>query len=546
MKATNDRCPLQAECERKCKFQNRELECDYYHANARPGYEIADQEAKRWSTNKLAFDMDEDWDDDEDLAEEEELAPRPINGLMCKLPVDKLVPHPDNPRKDLGDVTELAASIKAKGVLQNLTVVEAGDDTYRIVIGHRRHAAAKLAGLTKLPCVIADMTPQEQFETMMVENVHRSDLTVYEQAEGFQMMLDMGGSVEQVAEKTGFSETTIRRRVKLLELDKKKFHRAEERGATLTDYLKLNEIKDPVRRNTVLDAIGTPDFNQSFKAAINHQKDMEWLQKTIDALRSADWCEEITAQQRDELKDNKINFQYNYNTHTKREFAKPDDTDKLKWFFFVGRDQVDMYREIDPKKKEKPDTTIAKQKRLEVAAQIDNLMAECEEREMEFRELREHFITNFDQWNTYREEIQSFAVKAWLFRDVANYAYSAKIDREELAGLLGIAYDKEAHKPDEKAMEQLLRANPERVLLCMAYLLLEDGNRGWTIKCYESVVNTSRPTHRQDKQLELLYDCLRSLGYDWSTEEQRAFGGLIPQYQMAKRLIEEYKEEAHG
>lgn len=541
MKVINDRCPLHSECERrKCEFQNHELDCTYYHANSRPGYEIADQEDIRFS---LAPSLDYDYEDPE---EEEELAPRPINGLMCKLPIDKLVPHPDNPRKDLGDLTELAASIEAKGVLQNLTVVEADGDTYRIVIGHRRHAAAKMAGLKKLPCVIADMTPQEQFETMMVENVHRADLTAYEQAEGFQMMLDMGGSVEQVAQKTGFSETTIRRRVKLLELNKEKFHQAEERGATMTDYLKLNEIKDPERRNVVLGTIGTPDFNQTFRAAINHQKNMEWLQTIIDDLRSADWCEEITAQRRDELDSQVIAFQYNYNPHNKREFTKPGDTDKLKWYFFIGREQVDMYREIDPKEKEKPTISIAEQKRREVAMKVDDIMAECEEMEQDFREMRESFIAEFDQWNTYREEIQAFAVKAWLHRDVASYEYSTKIDRAELAGLLGIEYDNTTRKLDEKAMDNLLRVNPDKVLLCVAYLLLEDGKRGWTIKHFDGAVKTSRPIHRQDKQLELLYDCLRSLGYDWCTEEQRAFGGMIPQYQLAKRLIDEYEEERHG
>ena len=460
--------------------------------------------------------------------------------------ISRLHPHPDNPRKELGDLTELAASIEAKGVLQNLTVAPDNDGGYRIVIGHRRYAAAKLAGFTDLPCVVADMTPQEQFETMMVENVQRSDLTVYEQAEGFQTMLDMGGSVAEVAKKTGFSETTVRRRVQLLELNKDKFHKASERGATMTDYLKLNEIKDPVRRNTVLDTIGTSDFNQTFRAAINHQNNLEWLQTIIDSLRGADWCEEITAKQRDDMKDVLVTFQYNYNPHNKRTFTKPNDTDKLKWFFFVGREQVDMYRQIDPNKKEKPDVSAAEQKRREVAAKIDDLMAECEEQEREFRGLRQNFISEFDQWNTYREEIQAFAVKAWLHRDVSSYEYSAKVNREELAGLLGIEYDLKARKLDENAMERVLRANPERVLLCVAYLLLEDGKRGWSIKCYESNVKTSRPVHRQDKQLELLYDCLRSLGYGWSTEEQKAFGGIVPQYAIAKRLIEEYEEGKHG
>lgn len=93
MNPINDRCPLQGECERKkCEFKNRELECAYYHSNARPGYEIADQEANRYPGPDL---------DEEDPAEEEEQAPPHINGLLCRLPIDKLVPHPDNPRKDL-------------------------------------------------------------------------------------------------------------------------------------------------------------------------------------------------------------------------------------------------------------------------------------------------------------------------------------------------------------------------------------------------------------------------------------------------------------
>ena len=122
---------------------------------------------------------------------------------------------------------ELAESIKANGVLQNLTVVpnmvtgEISGETwqrgYKVIIGHRRLAAAKLAGLTEVPCVVTEMTPQEQVATMLLENMQRSDLTVYEQAQGFQMMLNMGETVETVSQKTGFSQSTVRRRVKLLD-----------------------------------------------------------------------------------------------------------------------------------------------------------------------------------------------------------------------------------------------------------------------------------------------------------------------------------------
>ena len=129
------------------------------------------------------------------------------------LSVDKLIPHEKNPRKNLGDLTELSESIKAKGVMQNLTVVPGEGDTYKIVIGHRRHAAGKLAGLEVLPCVIENMTEAEQVATMLLENIQRSELTVYEQAQGFQMMIDLGETPESIAELTGFSNSTVRRRL---------------------------------------------------------------------------------------------------------------------------------------------------------------------------------------------------------------------------------------------------------------------------------------------------------------------------------------------
>lgn len=136
------------------------------------------------------------------------------NSQMVYLSIDELFPHPDNPRRELGDLTELADSIKQNGVLQNLTVVpriatselagEPCQQGYTVIIGHRRLAAAKLAGLSELPCVIMEMTEKEQIQTMLVENMQRSDLTVYEEAQGFQMMLDLGETVETIAEKSGF------------------------------------------------------------------------------------------------------------------------------------------------------------------------------------------------------------------------------------------------------------------------------------------------------------------------------------------------------
>lgn len=101
------------------------------------------------------------------------------------IPTYDLFPHPQNPRKELGDLEELVDSIKANGVLQNLTVVPRDGGGYTVIIGHRRLEAARRAGLTELPCAVTYMTEEEQIRTMMIENMQRSDLTAIEQADGF-------------------------------------------------------------------------------------------------------------------------------------------------------------------------------------------------------------------------------------------------------------------------------------------------------------------------------------------------------------------------
>lgn len=113
-----------------------------------------------------------------------------VKGIVT-IGLEHIHPHPDNPRKDLGDLTELAESIKKNGIMQNLTVIpkEGEPGEYITIIGHRRSAAAKLAGVTEAPCrVVEGMTDKEQMSTMLEENMQRNDLTIWEQAQGFQMM----------------------------------------------------------------------------------------------------------------------------------------------------------------------------------------------------------------------------------------------------------------------------------------------------------------------------------------------------------------------
>lgn len=133
--------------------------------------------------------------------------------------VKNLIPNPNNPRRDVGDVTELADSIKEQGLQQALVVTpdheEHGERLFRVVIGHRRLAACKLAGLESVPCVVRELDAKTERELMLVENCQRSDLTPLEEADGYQGLLDLGANVGELASKTGRSESFVRGRLRI-------------------------------------------------------------------------------------------------------------------------------------------------------------------------------------------------------------------------------------------------------------------------------------------------------------------------------------------
>lgn len=209
------------------------------------------------------------------------------------IPIDLLKPHPKNPRQELRGLAELEASIREKGVLQNLTVVRnkgalgEWSGTFTVVIGHRRLAAAKEAGLYELPCAIVDMTEEEQITTMMSENVQRNDLLPYEQAHGYQTMLDLGISVKDMAAKTGVSERTVYRRLKLTEFDREKLTAASNKAITFDELDRLAQIKDEKRRNDVLSLFGTKDYDWEYQKAMKAQQELELAEEWRKVLNEA-------------------------------------------------------------------------------------------------------------------------------------------------------------------------------------------------------------------------------------------------------------------
>jgi ParB family chromosome partitioning protein len=92
------------------------------------------------------------------------------------IPVEHISPSPLNPRSDLGELGELAASISSLGIIQPLTVRPTEDGRYLLVAGERRYAAALAAGLTEVPAIVREMDDRQALEIALVENCQRRDL----------------------------------------------------------------------------------------------------------------------------------------------------------------------------------------------------------------------------------------------------------------------------------------------------------------------------------------------------------------------------------
>ena len=107
------------------------------------------------------------------------------------IPVDKIRPNPDQPRKALGDLRELTDSIKEKGVLEPLLVrFMPRDDCYHIISGERRYHASRAAGLREVPCIEKIADDAETLELALIENLQRKDLTPFEEADGLQRLAE--------------------------------------------------------------------------------------------------------------------------------------------------------------------------------------------------------------------------------------------------------------------------------------------------------------------------------------------------------------------
>ena len=430
----------------------------------------------------------------------------------------KLEPHPDNPRQDLGDVTELAASIKKSGLLQNLTVVPHPEipDHYRIIIGHRRFAASELAGLEELPCVIEDMPPADQMATMLAENMQRSDLTIADQVGGMQLMMNLGESIKAISSKTGLSETSVRKRVTLSALPKKEMRAAVDKGATLIDLMGIMELEDASEREDVLKNFGTNNWQYSLTTAKDRQAQKKFRAKVLPLLG--------------DIKPIKVDSDVWNGTYSqvcswqRRDKAEPvmPELDGSKEYRYKDTGwQITLYVRNDEHIRQKEESKAKDKIRKALVAQGKELSEQA-------YELRAMFVRNF-RTNEAQRKLLWEKLGDFILGDNADYnshdlrsyhSWGSNAIRE----MIDVPVEKDRDKEETFAAEMERRGVPrERLLLAWAL------NGGiLETRTYTGFYDSYTGRYQKDSVLERQYQLLEALGYQPSDFENSLRNGSHP------------------
>lgn len=201
--------------------------------------------------------------------------------------IEKIDPSARQPRNQLGDLKDLTASIKEKGILEPI-LVRPVDGRYEIIAGERRYRASIKAGLKEIPCIEMDVEDSEAMEISLIENVQRKDLDVFEEADGLRALADIYGyNHEQVAKKIGKARSTITETMNLSKIP--------------IEIRQLCSEYDITSRTTLIE--------------ISKQKTEEDMQHLIKEIKERDLKREDTRELSKKIKGNEARvkrFVYNY------------------------------------------------------------------------------------------------------------------------------------------------------------------------------------------------------------------------------------------
>ena len=208
------------------------------------------------------------------LAQEGDLSPSIISLLSSEhagrsvgvrsVPVDRIVPNPDQPRLafDAETLQELSASIKEHGVLQPILVRPLGDNRYQLVAGERRWRASKLAGIATIPALVEDIDDDTAMEIAIIENLQREDLSPLDEATMYDRMIrEHGYSVRKLAQKLGKDKGYLENRLRLADAPEEVRQLVSLRKDTLSHAYELMKVEDPRKRRRLADQVARGELS---------------------------------------------------------------------------------------------------------------------------------------------------------------------------------------------------------------------------------------------------------------------------------------------
>ncbi|MBC7784396.1 MAG: ParB/RepB/Spo0J family partition protein [Burkholderiales bacterium] len=180
-----------------------------------------------------------------------------VNGPWRLLPLDAISPNPHQPRRHMDEavLAELAASLKSSGLIQPIVVREV-DGAFQLIAGERRFRAARLAGLTEIPCIVREVDSYMQAQLALVENIHRADLNPIDRAAAYSsLMTQLGLTQAELAARLG------------------------EQRSSIANYLRLLDLV-PTAQDLIRDG----------RLTLGHAKVLAGITDTVEQLRLADLC----------------------------------------------------------------------------------------------------------------------------------------------------------------------------------------------------------------------------------------------------------------
>ena len=203
--------------------------------------------------------------------EDEEARQREVEALLAPrrtvvqdLPVERVRPNPFQARHDFSGVEELAQAIQAHGFTTRLRVRPDPSDPgfFQLVFGERRLRAAAIAGLTEVPCEIAEHTDEELIEIGLAENIQRRDLAPLEEAQAFQTIITQRNySIRRLAVRLGKDKSYVEDRLKLLQVPEDVQQLVEQRPDALRSAREIAKLDSPTAREPLIAGVVAGSLN---------------------------------------------------------------------------------------------------------------------------------------------------------------------------------------------------------------------------------------------------------------------------------------------